>query len=89
MKSLKTYVDNLNRFQKIIGKPLYDITDPKDQQRIADRIDGDLSPECLTCDGELPATEVRRRYQHLVAAGKDLKRLNPAVTFYEYTEEIL
>jgi hypothetical protein len=89
MKSLRTYVDNLNRYQKLLGRPVYDITDPTDQQRIADRIDGDLSPECLTCDGELSGSEVRRRYKLLVEAANSLKQINPAVTFYEFEEEIV
>jgi len=88
MKSLRTYVDNLNRYQKLLGRPEYDITSLTDQQRIADRIDSDLSPECLTCDGELPSSEVRRRYRHLVAAANDLLKINPRVTFYEFSEEI-
>jgi hypothetical protein len=51
-------------------------------------IDNALSPENLTCDGELSRTEVNRRYKELITAAKQLKKLDPAVTFYEYDAEI-
>ena len=51
-------------------------------------IDSSLSPENLTCDGELSRTEVNRRYKELMSAAKQLKKLDPAVTFYEYEMEI-
>jgi hypothetical protein len=51
-------------------------------------IDSALSPENLTCDGELPRSEVQRRYRELITAAKQLKKLDPSVTFYEYSEEI-
>jgi hypothetical protein len=51
-------------------------------------IDAALSPENLTCDGELPRDEVNRRYRELMTAAKQLKQLDPAVKFYEYDEEI-
>jgi hypothetical protein len=51
-------------------------------------IDAALSPENLTCDGELPRAEVNRRYKELMTAAKQLKKLDPSVTFYEYETEI-
>jgi hypothetical protein len=51
-------------------------------------IDSSLSPENLTCDGELPRAEVNRRYKELMTAAKQLKKLDPAVTFYEYDAEV-
>jgi len=47
-----------------------------------------LSPENLTCDGELPRAEVNRRYKELMTAAKQLKKLDPSVTFYEYESEV-
>ena len=52
-------------------------------------IDAALSPENLTCDGELPRAEVNRRYKELVTAARQLKKLDPAVTFYEWEAEIV
>jgi hypothetical protein len=51
-------------------------------------IDGCLSPENLTCDGELPRAEVNRRYKELMTAAKQLKKMDPSVKFYEYDEAI-
>jgi hypothetical protein len=52
-------------------------------------IDSSLSPENLTCDGELPRAEVNRRYKELSTAAKQLKKLDPGVTFYEWEAEIV
>jgi hypothetical protein len=60
----------------------------KDRQAVADMIDSALSPENLTCDGELSRTEVNRRYKELMTAARQLKKFDPAVTFYEYETEI-
>ena len=47
-----------------------DITRPENrEEEILSQIDGidcSLSPECLTCDGELSRTEVNRRYRELM-----------------------
>jgi len=55
---------------------------------VADMIDNCLSPENLTCDGELSRAEVQRRYKELMTAAKQLKQLDPSVKFYEYETEI-
>jgi hypothetical protein len=68
----------------VFGIAALDLTVAADRQRCADIIDSALSPENLTCDGELPRTEINRRYRELTAAAKELKALDPAVTFYEF-----
>ena len=78
MKALQTYVDRKNAW----GYTL-DLTSAQDRQKIANSIDADLSPENLTCDGELSHSEVQARYRHLTQAAADLKRLDPSVRFYE------
>jgi hypothetical protein len=88
MSALQDYIDRVNYFRKALKQPLLSLSTAADRQTIADRIDGDLSPENLTCDGELSRTEVNRRYKALMSAAKQLKKLDPAVKFYEYDEEI-
>lgn len=39
-----------------------------------DSIDCNLSPECLTCDGELSGPEVNRRYRALMAERDKLEK---------------
>jgi hypothetical protein len=51
---------------------------------LADSIDAELSPENLTCDGELPRESVASRYRTLTAVARELQKLDPAVKFYEY-----
>jgi hypothetical protein len=82
MKSLKQYVDQKNQWNAIFGGKALVIG--QDNQRIAEMIDADLSPENLTCDGELSRTQVNARYRTLTAAARDLQKLDPAVTFYEF-----
>jgi hypothetical protein len=83
VKNLQKYLDQKNQWNSIFGgKPL---VIGRDNQRIADMIDGDLSPENLTCDGELPRSQVQARYRQLTAAAQELRSLDPTVKFYEFS----
>ena len=88
MKALKNFVDQKNRWNSFFKGTQYTLNTAKDRQALADMIDSALSPENLTCDGELSRTEVNRRYKELITAAKQLKKLDPAVTFYEYDAEV-
>lgn len=89
MSALKNYVDHRNAFRKLFKQPLLSLSIAADRQTIADLIDGDLSPENLTCDGELSRSAVQTKYNKLISAARQLKKVDPAVTFYEFTEETL
>jgi hypothetical protein len=83
VKNLQKYLDQKNQWNAICsGKPL---VIGQDNQRIADMIDGDLSPENLTCDGELPRSQVQARFRQLTAAAQELRSLDPTVKFYEFS----
>jgi hypothetical protein len=84
MKALQNYVDRKNSWGKIFGNKPLDLNNKADRQRIADSIDADLSPENLTCDGELPRSQVQARYRELTQAAKQLQQLDPSVKFYEF-----
>jgi len=88
MSALTDYVEQQNRYNAIFGIAPLSLAIAKDRQTIADMIDSNLSPEHLTCDGELSRTAVARRYKQLTTAARQLKKVDPAVTFYEYEEEI-
>jgi hypothetical protein len=64
------------------------MADPSEMTPITKMIDAALSPENLTCDGELPRSEVNRRYKELMTAARQLKKYDPLVKFYEYETEI-
>ena len=84
MKALQTFIDQKNRWNAIFNGEQFEIQTAKGRQKVADMIDSALSPENLTCDGELPRAEVNRRFKELNTAAKQLRQLDPAVKFYEY-----
>jgi hypothetical protein len=84
MKELQAYVDRKNGWNKLFEGKQLSLSSATDRQRIADSIDADLSPENLTCDGELPRSVVQARYRDLTKVAAQLKKLDPNVTFYEY-----
>ena len=88
MQALAKFIEQKNHWNSFFKGEQYEIKTAKGRQRVADMIDAALSPENLTCDGELPRAEVNRRYKELMSAAIQLKALDPAVKFYEYDSEI-
>jgi hypothetical protein len=84
MKSLQAYIDQKNKWQKLFKGPHYEIQTAKGRQVVAACLDSDLSPENLSCDGELPRSQIQAKYRALTAAAKDLQKLDPTVKFYEF-----
>jgi hypothetical protein len=81
---LTQYVDHKNAFASIFKQPHLSLQNAQDRQRIAQMLDGDLSPENLTCDGELSRAQVNRKYRELSGAAKELMALDPSVRMYEF-----
>lgn len=56
ISTLESYVSRMNEWNRLFNKnrPALSLLNPADRQAIAARIDSDLSPENLSCDGELP-----------------------------------
>ena len=88
MRALAKFIEQKNHWNSFFKGEQYEIATAKGRQRVADMIDSCLSPENLTCDGELSNAEVNRRYRELMTAAKQLKQLDPSVSFYEYDSEI-
>ena len=84
ISNLEQYVAQRNAYQKIFGQRELSLLNGSDRQRIADMIDGDLSPENLTCDGELSRSAVNAKYRLLTRAAEELKSIDPTVEFFEY-----
>ena len=84
MKQLNAYIAKKNQWNAIFKSTQYCLDTHADRQRVADCIDSDLSPENLTCDGELPRSVVNAKYKELVYAASQLKKLDSAVKFYEF-----
>jgi hypothetical protein len=84
IKALEIYVEQKNSWGALFKHKPLSLLNAEDRQKIANSIDSDLSPENLTCDGELPRSQVRDRYQFLNRCAEELLSIDPAVTFYEY-----
>jgi len=88
MKDLNQYVAQKNSWNAMFKGRVYDLSIALDRQLIADALDADLSPENLTCDGELPRAQVIARAKFLNKAAEQLLKLDPTVKMYElYTGE--
>lgn len=84
MSALLNFVKQRNQFNSVFGIKALDMTVAADRQRVAEIIDAALSPENLTCDGELSAAQVRARHRELTAVARELQQLDPSVKFYEF-----
>jgi hypothetical protein len=84
MKNLQAYVDQANRWATLGNR---EAAFPNDLRKLSvaqatelfHRIDGELSPENLTCDGELSRSEVSKRATFFKAVAKELVQLGFSV----------
>ena len=85
MQALNEYVAQKNYWNLLFKNATQlDLNSAQDRKTIAQSIDTELSPENLTCDGELPASQVRARYNKLMTVAKQLQKLDPTVAQYMY-----
>lgn len=82
--TLESFVERENKFSAMFGHKPLSLLNAKDRQRIAEKIDAALSPENLSCDGELPAREVQSRHKFLTRCAQELKSIDPSVEIYEF-----
>ena len=83
IQTLESYVESKNRWQAIFKGRQYSLLSAVDRQAIANMIDADMSPENLTCDGELTAGQVRDRVRYYSRCAEELLSIDPSVSFYE------
>ena len=84
MKALQAYVDQKNKWNAMFRGEHFEVKSAAGRKRVAQSLDADLSPENLTCDGELSRTQVDRRYKTLTKAAQELVQLDPTVKMYEF-----
>jgi len=86
MKALNALLTHENQWSSMFNPKFvaYEVVTAAGRRRVAEMIDGKLSPENLTCDGELSRTEVNRRYRELTSAARELIRLDPTVSQFMY-----
>ena len=83
LSNLEHYVERKNAFAKLFGSKQLSLLNVKDRQSIANSIDADMSPENLTCDGELRGSQVRDKARYLTRCAEELLSIDPSVSFYE------
>jgi hypothetical protein len=83
ISNIEQYVEQKNRWAKIFGSKELSLLNAKDRQSIANSLDADLSPENLTCDGEVRGNALRQKQAYLFRCAEELLSIDPSVTFYE------
>jgi hypothetical protein len=83
LRALNEYVAQRNSIRAMFKQPPLSLADAQDRQQLADDISSSLSPENLTCDGELPRSVVQKKWRMLTQVRQQLARLDPQVAFYE------
>ena len=83
ISTLEAYVENKNRWRLIFTQKPLSLLNAEDRQTIANSIDSELSPENLTCDGELRGSQVQQKFRYLTRCAEELLSIDPSVTFYE------
>lgn len=71
---LEIYIEKMNIWKSLSGEPL--IEEPlteSEVREIFENIEGDLSPENLSCDGELSAAETNVKFRWLQTVLRELE----------------
>ena len=86
MKALNTLLKQENDWSGMFNPQFvaYEVATAHGRERVAKMIDAKLSPENLSCDGELPMSQVRARYRALTSAAQDLVKLDPSMSQFMY-----
>ena len=83
ISNIEQYVENKNRWRLIFTQKPLSLLNAEDRRTIANSIDSELSPENLTCDGELRGAQVQQKFRYLTRCAEELLSIDPSVTFYE------
>ena len=74
-KYLTQYIEQRNRMRMLFNQPQIDPTNisPREARELLDSIENNLSPENLTCDGELRGEPLRAKTKMLHEARRALE----------------
>lgn len=72
---LVKYIEGKNWVRRMFNEPLLDVDNLTQQQvrQLLDQIEGDLSPENLSCDGELRGAKLKAKQNMILGARKELE----------------
>ena len=80
MSALTDYVEQRNRFNAIFGKAPLSLAIAADRQKIANSLEADLSPENLTCDGEVRGKALQDKANYLYRCARELTSIDSTLT---------
>lgn len=82
--SLKKFIEQQNVMAAWFKQPVYDVNNlsAEDKAKLAQSIASALSPEALTCDGEVRGAKLQAKQRMLNAAVRDLEALGQTVPQY-------
>ncbi len=84
ISTIEHYVERKNSWAKLFGSKEVNLLNGKDRQAIMNSLIADMSPENLTCDGELSNRDVEQRYRYLNRAAQELLSIDPNLEQAEY-----
>ena len=70
--TIKQYVKQKNEWNAIFGNKELSLLTTSDRQSIANMLESDLSPENLTCDGEVRGQALQQKARFLNRAAEEL-----------------
>ena len=86
MKNHNKFIADTNQWNGLFGKAtLLTLKTAVGRQAVADELDMRLSPENLSCDGEVGGASLIKKARYLRACAKELLELDPTVQMWEYT----
>jgi uncharacterized phage-like protein YoqJ len=83
ISTIEQYVEQKNRWNAIFKGRQLSLLNKADRQSLANSIDAELSPENLTCDGEIRGAQLRQKQAYLFRCAEELLSIDPSVTFDE------
>jgi hypothetical protein len=76
ISTIEQYVKQKNEWNAIFGYKELSLLTTSDRQRIADMLESDLSPENLTCDGEVRGAALVRKSTFLYRCAHELMSID-------------
>ena len=83
--ALEKYVEQKNTWRALFKEQPLSLLSARDRKTIAQLLETDLSPENLTCDGELRGPALRTRASFLNRVALELTELDPSIEFFGYS----
>lgn len=78
-KELLEFVEDNNKYRNYHNKAKFDIDVKSDRVELAEILASKLSPENLSCDGELPVSKQRIKYKILMKVRSQLIALDQSL----------